>query len=402
LKHIATPGLDIRWALGRVRDEVMETTRPRQEPFVYGSLGGRTISIVDPPAGSVAGPPIGASPSSTEAAQAWAIVKDITDIRAVEAFRRQYGAANTFYDRLAEARIDELKRAQLAVATPPPAPSSPPPVITKPAAIIVSPAQQRCDGVEAEVGGERRCLRPKDSFKDCSDCPEMVVIPAGEFVMGSTDDDHEKPLHKVTIARPFAVGKFTVTFAEWDACMAGGGCKRKLEDQGWGRDKRPVINVSWYDAIDEYLPWLSRRTGKAYRLLSEAEWEYAARAGSSRNYPWGDEIGRNRANCLGCGSQWAGKGQTAPVGSFEANAFGLHDMHGNVFQWVQDNWHPNYKGAPTDGSVWSGGSGEQSAVRVLRGGSWVNGAWILRSANRYRNDPMFRYNSFSFRVARTL
>jgi formylglycine-generating enzyme required for sulfatase activity len=153
-------------------------------------------------------------------------------------------------------------------------------------------------------------------------------------MMGSSDGGaNVKPPHKVTINARFAVGKFDVTFAEWDACVSARGCKRKPEDQGWGRT-RPVINVSRDDATKEYLRWLSRKTGKKYRLLTEAEWEYAARAGSSAEYTWGNDIGTNRANCIGCGSQWDNK-ETAPAGSFAANAFGLHDVHGKVYQWVQ-------------------------------------------------------------------
>ena len=175
----------------------------------------------------------------------------------------------------------------------------------------------------------------------------MVAVPAGRFTMGSTEFDNEKPSHKVTIGKPFAVSKFTVTFAEWDACVSAGGCKTKPDDEGWGRGRQPVIAVSWDDATKEYLPWLSRKTGKTYRLLTEAEWEYAARAGTATKYSWGDDIGKGNANCNGCGShQWAGQ-QTAPVGSFAANDFGLHDMHGNVWQWTQDCYADTYKTVPT-------------------------------------------------------
>jgi len=159
-------------------------------------------------------------------------------------------------------------------------------------------------------------------------------------MMGSPETDtngysDERPPHQVTFAKPFAVGKYAITFAEWDACVAAGGCGGyRLEDRGWGRANRPVIDVSWEDA-KSYAAWLSTKTGKPYRLLSEAEWEYAARAGSTTRYFWGDEIGRNRANCNGCGSQWDNQ-QTAPTGSFAPNAFGLYDMHGNVWQWVED------------------------------------------------------------------
>jgi len=194
----------------------------------------------------------------------------------------------------------------------------------------------------------------------------------------------------VTIARPFAVGKFEVTFAEWDACAAAGGCKHNPGDQGWGRGRRPVINVSWHDA-KEYAAWLSRKTGKAYRLLSEAEWEYAARAGTTTRYAFGDTISTSQAQY--------GASKTVEVGSFSANKFGLHDLHGNVWEWVEDAWHANYKGAPIDGSAWSGGD---TSYRVLRGGSWVDFPVGLRSAGRHWLDPDNRYLRFGFRLARTL
>ncbi len=184
-------------------------------------------------------------------------------------------------------------------------------------------------------------------FRDCDQCPEMVVVPAGSFTMGSPrgeGSDDERPQHEVTIARAFAVGKYPITFDEWDACVAAGGCKYKPEDAGWGRSRRPAINVSWNDA-QEYVAWLSKKTGKPYRLLSEAEWEYAARGGTTTRYPWGNDPGTNRANFYGSGSEWSGK-QTAPVGSFDPNKFGLYDMIGNVWEWVEDCWNDSYKGAP--------------------------------------------------------
>jgi formylglycine-generating enzyme required for sulfatase activity len=243
------------------------------------------------------------------------------------------------------------------------------------------------------------------SFRDCPDCPEMVVVPAGSFTMGSPRDeeghlDREGPQRQVTIARPFAVGKFEVTFEEWGACVSAGACTANKNDQGWGRGKRPVINVSWDDITGGYLPWLSRKTGKAYRLLTEAEWEYAARAGNQAKYAWGDEIGTSHANCDGCGTQWDNQ-QTAPVGSFDANAFGLHDMHGNAWEWVEDCWHNTYADAPTNGSAWTLSCSEAS--HVLRGGSYRDNPQRLRSAYRTRIRPSVRiFNGSGFRVARTL
>jgi formylglycine-generating enzyme required for sulfatase activity len=264
--------------------------------------------------------------------------------------------------------------------------------------------------------GRERALKPKDIFKECDKCPEMVVVPAGSFTMGSPAgeqgrDIDESPQHRVTIAKPFAVGRFAVTFDEWDACVADGGCNGyRPQDLGWGRNRRPVINVSW-DEATAYAAWLSRKTGKPYRLLTEAEWECAARAGSTTAYYWGDEIGKGNANCapvgsLECGSQWDNK-QTAPVGSFAVNAFGLYDMAGNVWQWVQDCYHNNYNGAPTDGSAWTTGNcygtmQEGDLQRVIRGGSWISGPLNLRSAGRFRNTFNSGGNLLGFRVGRTL
>jgi formylglycine-generating enzyme required for sulfatase activity len=242
----------------------------------------------------------------------------------------------------------------------------------------------------------------RKAFRDCAQCPEMVVIPSGEFTMGSPEGEAGRlptdgPQHKVTIARPFAVGKYEVTFDEWDACVAAGGCAHKPGDQGWGRGRQPVINVSWEDAR-AYVSWLSKKTGKPYRLLSEAEWEYAARAGTTTRYPWGDAPGTNRANFRDSSSQWSNK-QTAPVGSFAANPFGLHDMIGNVWEWVQDCWNFSYEGAPGDGRAWESGD---CGLRVERGGSWNYLPEYARAAIRFRIGPGFRDGSVGFRVARTL
>ncbi len=219
----------------------------------------------------------------------------------------------------------------------------------------------------------RRSRQPGETIRDALSSggtgPEMVVIPAGSFRMGCVSGvgcygDDEKPVHQVTIPAAFAVGKYEVTFAEWDACVSAGGCGHRPEDR-WGRGRHPVMRVSWDDA-QTYVRWLSSQTGASYRLLSESEWEYAARAGSSTAYNWGNQIGSGRANCDGCGSQWDDS-QTAPVGAFSPNAFGLHDMHGNVYEWVRDCWNESYSGAPSDGSAWQTGN---CSRRVLRGGSW--------------------------------
>ena len=242
-----------------------------------------------------------------------------------------------------------------------------------------------------------------ETFRDCPECPEMVVVPAGSFTMGSPPSeedrfDNEGPVRRVTFAEPFAVGVYEVTFAEWDACVSGGGCGGyRPDDEGWGRGNRPVINVSWKDAR-AYVAWLSEKTGEEYRLLSESEWEYAARAGTTTRYSWGDRVGSNRANCGRnyCGDSWE---YTAPVGSFAANEWGLRDMHGNVGEWVEDCWNGSYAGAPSDGRAWVSG---ECGSRVLRGGAWYNYPWLLRSARRVGFDSGYRSNYLGVRVARTL
>jgi formylglycine-generating enzyme required for sulfatase activity len=251
---------------------------------------------------------------------------------------------------------------------------------------------------------QERALKPKDPFRECAkdkDCPEMIVIGAGEFMMGSPASEkghipNEGPQHKVTIARPFAVSMFDVTFADWDACVSVGGCPQ-VSDSSMGRGKRPVINVLWSDA-QKYVAWLSKMTGRTYRLLTEAEWEYVARAGSTTAYFWGDEIGKGNANCRGCGDNLDSQ-QTSPVGSFSANQFGLYDVAGNVWQWVQDCYHDDYDGAPTDGSAWTSGDCSQ---HVVRGGSWLFETLSVRSASRGKRRTDDRYDGLGFRVARTL
>ena len=244
--------------------------------------------------------------------------------------------------------------------------------------------------------------KPGTDFKECaSGCPEMIVIPAGKFIMGSPENEldrnaSEGPPHEVTIANPFALSKFEVTFEEWDACVAAAACPR-VPDR-WGRERMPVINVSWVDA-KQYVSWLSQLTGKEYRLPTEAEWEYAARAGVNTRYSWGDDLGMGNANCDGCGSQWDLQ-QAAPVGSFKPNRAGLYDMHGNVWEWVEDSWHENYDVAPTDGSAWVRGG--DPSFRVVRGGSWRNESELVRAAVRFRRNANVRFDTLGFRVARTI
>ncbi len=256
------------------------------------------------------------------------------------------------------------------------------------------------------VGPASAANRAGEKFRDCANCPEMVIVPTGSFDMGTLAEDgrsfgYERPVHEVKIARAFAVGVTEVTFAQWDACVDAGSCAAYTPpDNGLGREAQPAINVSWTDAR-AYVRWLTSRTGRRYRLPTEAEWEYAARAGSTAAYAWGDDIGTGRANCLDCGSPWD-KRQPAPAGSFPANAWGIHDMHGNVWEWTQDCWHDTYRNAPTDGSAWELRGERVCELRVLRGGSWYSRPGSLRSATRYASAPNRRYFNTGFRVARSL
>jgi len=255
-----------------------------------------------------------------------------------------------------------------------------------------------------------------ESFRDrlangqpCPDCPEMVVIPAGSFMMGSPVNEPERAKDeaqvRVTIAGPFAVGKYAVTFDEWDSCAADGGCSGyKPSDQGWGRGKRPVINVNWDDAR-AYAAWLSRKTGKTYRLLSEAEREYVTRAGTMTPFWWGSSITTKQANYEGKYTYAGGaKGEyrlrTVPVDSFAPNPWGLYNVHGNVSEWTEDCWNDSNIGNPGDGRPRTTGD---CSRRVVRGGAWYSFPQFLRSAYRGRLYPQFRVNyGQGFRLATML
>ncbi len=241
----------------------------------------------------------------------------------------------------------------------------------------------------------------RDKLRTGGEGPLMVMIPSGRFLMGSANNesgryDNESPQHEVQIAQPFALGVYAVTFDEYDRfCQETG--RTKPGDRDWGRKNRPVINVSWHDA-QAYCDWLSQLTnyGYRYRLPSEAEWEYACRAGTKTPYHTGETIAKHQANF---GSQ-----QTVPVGSFPPNGSGLYDMHGNVWEWIQDCWHNNYQNAPNDGSAWlekDDGSCDRR-IRSVRGGAWDNIPQLLRSTSRYRLITNNAHDYLGFRIARAL
>jgi formylglycine-generating enzyme required for sulfatase activity len=389
LKNIERPGLEIRFLFAAVRDEVMTATRRQQQPFIYQSLPEQPVYLRAP--------------------------------------------------------------GQVAAVGPQVAPVAPPPVVGP------------CEGGAKTVAFSSRCaaplsaseeraLKPKQAFRECAQCPEMVVVPAGSFTMGSPDTEKDRhkdegPQHAVTFARSFAVGKFDVTVDQFAAFVAARGYDAGSNCSTWdgsawvesqGRSWRepgfpqagshPAVCLSWNDA-KAYVDWLARTTGKGYRLLTEAEWEYAERGrtapGTYPRYPFGDNEkdlcrygnvgdqtakdavpGAGRGALAPCSDGYA---YTSPAGSFPPNGFGLYDMVGNARQWTEDCLHNSYDGAPLNGSAWTAESpnSSQNAVadcsrRIIRGGTWFNSPRLLRAASRVWNPTDIRNHSVGFRVARTL
>lgn len=243
-------------------------------------------------------------------------------------------------------------------------------------------------------------------IKDCADCPEIVLIPKGGFVMGSDNaHENERPAHKASVAKPFYLGTKEVTFDQWQACVEAKACKRMPDDHRWGMGSRPVMNVT-YDEVMEYLAWISRKSGKRYRLPSEVEWEWAARGGGETLYPWGERMEPGMANCRECGAEPFGGFSTAPVASYPPNGYGLYDMNGNVWEWTSDCWHPSHQGAygdqkprgPAPIPELPGKFG--CDARVMKGGAWYYYAVMSRPQARAKNDAKVYSYVLGFRVAR--
>ncbi len=259
---------------------------------------------------------------------------------------------------------------------------------------------------------EEDTTSPGRVFRDAAFASEMVVIPAGEFLMGSPEDEknrreHEGPQHRAVIPVPFALSKCAVTFDEFDHFVRENGYGHKPDDKDWGRGRRPAIDLSWRDAV-AYCRWLSEETGHDYRLPTEAEWEYACRAGTTTPFHFGETISTDQANydggfIYGNGQKGKFRHQTMEVGQFPANAFGLHDMHGNVWEWCADRYEKDAYEKYIDGFYPDKVGGKKSRrVRVLRGGSWHSLPWNLRSAGRNGNYTVLQDSSFGFRIARTV
>jgi formylglycine-generating enzyme required for sulfatase activity len=343
----------------------------------------------------------------------WNSIKDSNFPSDYEAYLKAY--PNGRFATLAHARIDRLRAAGAsatattaspaapqasaqaarpamqehahAASTPAPSPipnQQPAP----PAAGAASPTAAQKAAAHAPTAGESR---------DCAACPVMIAVPAGSFAMGnSTDDPSEKPVHRVTIGAPFAIGKYEVTVEQWNACVAANACQ-KLTPESNTNKAAPARDLSWDDA-QQYLKWLSKTTGKPYRLPTEAEWEYADRGGTTTAYWWGDSMRKGNADCKDCGDPWHKEGPE-PVGSFAPNPLGLYDMNGSVWEWTADCWHNNYLGAPADAHAWDSPGCD---MRVIRGGSWREGGNYMLTATRFKYSAGVRQSQDGFRVVKDL
>ncbi|MDE1184297.1 SUMF1/EgtB/PvdO family nonheme iron enzyme [Paraburkholderia sp.] len=351
----------------------------------------------------------------------WDSIKDSTYASDYEAYLKAY--PNGRFAPLAKARIDRLKASSSAApkpaVTPTPAPAAPspvpaapqpshaasatpvpqathaapPPVATPPAAAPPTPAPQTPKTASANT----TAVTNGTESKDCATCPVMIAIAPGAFTMGNkASDPSERPPHRVTIAAPYAIGKFEVTVEQYGACVAANACT-KLTPESNTVKNAPARDLSWDDA-QQYVKWLTKTTGKTYRLPTESEWEYADRAGTSTTYWWGDAMRKGVANCTECGDPYHKEGPE-PVGTFAANPYGLYDMNGGVWEWVGDCWHDTYQNAPADGTAWDYPG---CNMRVIRGGSWREGASYMLTSTRFKYSASVRQSQDGFRVVKEL
>ncbi|CAE6799663.1 SUMF1/EgtB/PvdO family nonheme iron enzyme [Paraburkholderia nemoris] len=344
----------------------------------------------------------------------WDSIKDSNYPSDYEAYLKAY--PNGRFAALAHARIDRLRAAGAASAPSAAPPVAPSPQVARPAApASVAPQDHPRAATPtpttppattappaapaAQAATQKPTTHPPSAgeSRDCATCPIMIALPAGSFSMGSsTDDPSEKPVHHVTISAPFAIGKYEVTVEQWNACVAANACQ-KLTAESNTNKAAPARDLSWEDA-QQYVKWLSKTTGKPYRLPSEAEWEYADRGGTTTAYWWGDQMRKGNANCKDCGDPWHKEGPES-AGSFAPNPVGLYDMNGSVWEWVADCWHNSYQGAPADGHAWESPSCD---MRVIRGGSWREGSGYMLSATRFKYSASVRQSQDGFRVVKDL
>ncbi|PZN94518.1 MAG: hypothetical protein DCF30_20190 [Hyphomicrobiales bacterium] len=397
LKAIRTPGLDMTAALARTREAVTRLTRRSQQIWTSSEPpAGLIVTPVARPAqiaqtsrAVIPLPPM-ESPAARQDAYELAFWESIRSSESAAEFRAYLNAyPNGLFAPLARTREQQYAARQPTVpapaAAPPVQPRQPPPASPGAVASVREPARP----TPAPAPSSARTIR------DCEGCPELALIPPGTFEMGANElYEFEKPVHTVTIRSGFYMGLREVTFEEWDACVDQGGCTHRPNDRNLGRGKRPVTDIHWNDA-NAYLAWLSTRTGRKYRLPSEAEWEYAARGGVATIYPWGATMVKERANCVACNDPT--RRQAIEVGQYPANGFGLFDMAGNAAEWVADCWSDSYRATPRDGSAFTAPGCRE---RVLRGGSFNNDPRYLRSAARFKYETDVRFYTNGFRVLR--
>nr|WP_174980556.1 SUMF1/EgtB/PvdO family nonheme iron enzyme [Burkholderia lata] len=439
LKTLALPGLGIAQVFDRAGALVERATGYRQMPWIASSLsdaagvftfngarragtgvvhsGGGTEhgSDVLADVGAVALDSRGVMPKdSSEQYEItfWESIKDSKEAGDYEAYLKTY--PNGRFAQLAQARLTRLRAAAPkapAASTPAPAPArtasptpAPVPAPAPPASTSAQPAHTAgsppkapppvavaAPSAPAQKGGTTAA----NEIRDCAACPAMLAVSPGAFAMGSNSGDpSEKPAHRVTLDHSFALAKYVVTVAQWNACRDAGACPRLPNDSNTVANA-PARDLSWDDA-QLYVKWLAKISGKSYRLPTEAEWEFAARGGTATRYWWGNEMHPGNANCKDCGPPWRADAP-ADVGTFAANPLGFYDMAGGVWEWVSDCWHNSYKNAPADGRSWDE---PNCQVRVIRGGSWRDGATYMPVSTRFKYDSSVRFSANGFRVAR--
>lgn len=340
----------------------------------------------------------------------WESIKDSTHASDYEAYLQEYPKGH--FAALARSRLERLRAAAPKVeaapehAAPAPAPKAPQErmrPVTKAPLERARPAPAAKAAQEPAPAAPPLAEKPPamnatvSELKDCPACPVLIKLPGRtSFMMGSNSGDpSERPAHHVAIGAPFAIGKYAVSVEQWNACAEADACPRITTDAA--AKNSPARDLSW-DNAQQYVNWLSKVSGKPYRLPTEAEWEYAARGGSSTRYWWGEQMRSGTANCKDCGQPWRQDGP-ANIGSFAANPYGLYDMNGGVWEWVSDCWHSSYKDAPSDGRAWDQ---PNCNVRVIRGGSWRDGASYMTSTTRFKYDASVRDSQNGFRVVRDL
>ncbi len=431
LKAMVEPGREVLEMFHRVHADVKRASKQEQNPTLSSSLssGFRFLEAgqapVVPNLVAMAGDESGARTRSrgilpqNSAEQYelafWDSIKDSSFASDYEAYLQAYPKGR--FAALARARLERLRAATAPkVDTSPQRPQAEPAAKAAPERVPapapraaperVRPAQAAKAVPESVQPADPVPPAPKKpstdtvgigEVKDCPTCPLLITLPRGSFTMGSNSDDpSEKPAHQVSIGEPFAIGKHEVTAEQWNACVAATACPR-VASIASVPNNTPAFDISWDDA-QLYVQWLSKVSGKPYRLPTEAEWEYAARGGTTTRYWWGEQMRPGNANCKGCGDPWQQE-MPAKVGSFAANSYGLHDVNGSVWEWVGDCWHNSYRGAPTDGRAWNE---PNCLVRVIRGGSWRDGSGYMLSSTRFKYGASVRVSQNGFRVARDL